>query len=1105
MLLIAAGTIPGIAATNDAPLADAGLDQTVTRGTTVYLDGGESRSPDKNITGFSWTISTPSETTRTPKCADCEQTKFVADTVGTYEVTLRVTDDDNSSATDTLYVTVNPGEPPAVSLAGPGRLSTGEAGRFTSTIDGGRATLDSAVWYVDSERRKTTDIGGNAATTSHRTFFPDTGTYEVKVVATDADGQQDTARRTVTVTSDATTQTTETSPVTESPQTPTETTPTNNTTSTDGSTPDILGPRIITGADRFTGAYELSEGGSGSWRLNDRRVGTGESVTLNFEPGVHELYAAPDGDSDGIAEFPDGSRSVVADPVPELTVAPISNDSVPTVDAYATDDLGNLESITVFVDGKAHHSVTRSGLDYSENGGDKLAIVERLEALNPGMHSVTVRTTDARGQTDSFQTTVDVPGPPEVVSTGFVNDGPLDQYHPRIDSSRYTAVYEVVVDLNGVNPEDIRGRIEFSNPASESATNSTVPPSRDQLIVRKVAFRNKTHNIFGRSKTRGRYSGLFDISEDEIGVTSSPPEINIDVVAPQSTYESGRRGMALDAKRSFDPDGTDLDFDWYGVQGNHIEKPTATLDSWNAGKLEVTDKQKQSTTKYDLVGWFAPKLTAVEVEGGGLYYPDETVTVKVVSERYYLSKPTYDSIISFGLRTESGLGNVLSHTKVNETPEEVEDPDPPAKGAWNVWKVEIPAQAFVNGTPTVASYPTDHPKIGYTRDVPDVRVLVPTGSRLQNHSTNVKYRVERPTYKSRQTADEDLQQSLKNAGYEVVGVTDGALEYRMEERVKIEDAVEETRQLRFRQRGRRGAFLEMSPEWSSAGTTRETKTRTTTSTEWRPNRRGAGTFTGETRQKLVEEGVTRTEKKFRYETTVTYQETETYTEVSTTTETHVEYEQRCTTFGCYKFGRTVSETVHNTVTKTRTVTRTRTTGRTYWSTRAHGLTHEYTGQRRRVTIREPEYQRQYKFEVESEQTSVERIYLAERQVTVSPAKYEWQTRNTMHNRLHAETAAISDDVRIGEVATTSQWTLEKQTGATVESVDNVQSGMKVLKTIGEGKATLVERYRLKSGKLLAKQRQRESKVTRKYTESEYVPKDEVETIVKEMMEDEYET
>lgn len=72
MLLLAAATTPGIAATNDAPLADAGLDQTVTRGTTVHLDGGESRDPDGTISDYKWTITTPTDEERTPDCTDCE-------------------------------------------------------------------------------------------------------------------------------------------------------------------------------------------------------------------------------------------------------------------------------------------------------------------------------------------------------------------------------------------------------------------------------------------------------------------------------------------------------------------------------------------------------------------------------------------------------------------------------------------------------------------------------------------------------------------------------------------------------------------------------------------------------------------------------------------------------------------------------------------------------------------------------------------------------------------------------------------------------------------------------------------------------------------------
>jgi hypothetical protein len=89
LVLLAAATTPGIATSNEPPLADAGLDQTTTRGSTVYLDGGGSRDPDGVVSSYEWPVTTPAGTATTLDCGNCERSQFQATSVGTYEVTLQ--------------------------------------------------------------------------------------------------------------------------------------------------------------------------------------------------------------------------------------------------------------------------------------------------------------------------------------------------------------------------------------------------------------------------------------------------------------------------------------------------------------------------------------------------------------------------------------------------------------------------------------------------------------------------------------------------------------------------------------------------------------------------------------------------------------------------------------------------------------------------------------------------------------------------------------------------------------------------------------------------------------------------------------------------------
>ena len=78
---------------NQAPVADAGTDQTVNVGDTVQLDGTGSYDPDGDPITYSWAfVSMPTDSTATLSGADTATPTFVADVEGTYEVELTVSD-----------------------------------------------------------------------------------------------------------------------------------------------------------------------------------------------------------------------------------------------------------------------------------------------------------------------------------------------------------------------------------------------------------------------------------------------------------------------------------------------------------------------------------------------------------------------------------------------------------------------------------------------------------------------------------------------------------------------------------------------------------------------------------------------------------------------------------------------------------------------------------------------------------------------------------------------------------------------------------------------------------------------------------------------------
>jgi PKD repeat protein/protocatechuate 3,4-dioxygenase beta subunit len=90
-----------VAASNEAPLADAGIDQTASAGGTVTFDGAGS-TDDVEVTNYTWTFTYDGSTVTLYGAAPT----FVFDVAGTYTVTLTVTDADDLSDTDTVEITV---------------------------------------------------------------------------------------------------------------------------------------------------------------------------------------------------------------------------------------------------------------------------------------------------------------------------------------------------------------------------------------------------------------------------------------------------------------------------------------------------------------------------------------------------------------------------------------------------------------------------------------------------------------------------------------------------------------------------------------------------------------------------------------------------------------------------------------------------------------------------------------------------------------------------------------------------------------------------------------------------------------------------------------
>lgn len=193
--LLAAG---GVAGANELPVADAGLDQSAERNATVYLDAGGSYDSDGEVAAHEWSVVAPNGTAFEPACATCERTRFRATQTGQYNVTVTVTDATGAQASDTVYVTVNEPDPPALQISGPESLFVGTDGTVRADVRAGDDPLSRLVWSVDGS-----DAGSETLTgpdTRERTLsFTEAGTHTVTAAVTDVLGRTTTDTHTIEV------------------------------------------------------------------------------------------------------------------------------------------------------------------------------------------------------------------------------------------------------------------------------------------------------------------------------------------------------------------------------------------------------------------------------------------------------------------------------------------------------------------------------------------------------------------------------------------------------------------------------------------------------------------------------------------------------------------------------------------------------------------------------------------------------------------------------------------------------------------------------------------------------------------------------------------
>ncbi|WP_101297754.1 PKD domain-containing protein [Halegenticoccus soli] len=1060
-----------VAAENEPPLVDAGLDQTVERGSTVLLDGTGSRDPDGRVASYRWSITSPDGRSVSPENASAPETSFEATRRGRYEVRLTVVDDDGASRADTLYVTVEKGERPAVSVSGPTRPRVGSERTYTASLDSGAAPLDRLVWIVDGTVVANRTLADEQSTDTLSTTFGTVEEHNVTAVVHDADGLSASDALAVTTRSRPAARDSRSRPPDDSVR-----------SLAARYSPSVSGARVVTGSEPLTANYEvtgvnLGDVRSVTWHSETGRIGRGSDLGTSWSPGDHRLYAVVayrDGSRD-VARFSDGTTRVVADPAPTLSLDELDPGESITGRATAFDGYENLEEIRVRIGGETVGRWSNRGSALPNRNASRRSLPFRKDGVALGdEYDLVVTAVDARGQTARIERSVTPTAAPEIVESGFVNT-PVDSYHERIDPDRYVAKHVMKIDLNGVERDSLVFSFEPGKSDIKRINKKEVFPKRDgdkiTVTTEWAAKKPGVYTLKSIIEAEHESGRKRDSSIDILAVEQSPPELRLEVTYDGTPHQKTAWGIRIDAGDSFDPDGTDLKYIWgYGARPTRPDNTTAKFDSMKFASITIVDEYGNSVTRDEQFHqYYAPEIESIEPVEEGPYAPNDTVQFRVKTKEYEFSKNTYNVDLSLDLEGVSGRVEKWKRFK-----DDITD-DAQIHRRWE-GIVSIPAEElqYADGA-RIKVYSTKKPDQAYHYGtIPSVTVLRDVGTVRRNVTvSDLRYVLDKPKI-SRVYADstEERDQYLSE-GYDVERVHENGYKITVDKRVKVRDPVYETRTKSFSNPSNWRQFLRLTSEWKSAGTKRSVREWTGTDTEWRDSRTGSGTFTGQTRKVMVEPPEYRVKKQYRYTRTVTKTGWRTVMRPKRVTvrEERTRKEWRCRFGYCYRITRTYTVPVQKTIWRpvTQTYTYTTTESDTYWAFNKYGSDHRYTGRSKRVKVADARYDTQYKYEFEKTYRETETTYLAERQVMVEPAKYEWREHATPLNRLRALDMAQRDGYRIGSIDVDKEWELTKTVGRKRVMADSYDDEDRVIKT----RATVygLEEHRLfnaESGKYIVK-------------------------------------
>ncbi len=146
---------------NQAPIADAGVDQTATVNTLVTLDGSKSKDLDGTIASYAWTVVSPAGVTLSSTTT--AKPTFTPTATGDYTFSLIVTDNQGLASTaDQVKVTVSNTAPVLQNLAPKSVTVTASSQNTAASQTAAKAIDGAAIGYPSDYTKEWATAGGKA-------------------------------------------------------------------------------------------------------------------------------------------------------------------------------------------------------------------------------------------------------------------------------------------------------------------------------------------------------------------------------------------------------------------------------------------------------------------------------------------------------------------------------------------------------------------------------------------------------------------------------------------------------------------------------------------------------------------------------------------------------------------------------------------------------------------------------------------------------------------------------------------------------------------------------------------------------------------------------